>query len=74
MARNLKSQVPTADALVSFVTYSSAVTQQLSTLKTIVTNRFGYGLDDIHWGHAGAVRRISSQLSDILASLEGFAK
>lgn len=74
MARDLKSQVPTADALDSFVTYSSAVIQQLNTLKTMVANRFGYGSDDIHWGHAGAVRHMNSQLSDILASLEGFAQ
>lgn len=58
----------------NFIMYLSAVRQQLDELSTMVNDHFGYSVDEIHWGHTGTVQHIYEQLTEIMASLDGFVR
>lgn len=65
---------PKATALDNFIMYSTVIDQQLITLKAMLDDQFGYSPDEIHWGHTGTAQHIHEQLTEVLISLNGFAK
>lgn len=61
--------MPTNNPVDAFLAHRAAALAALDALRAHADDHFGYGPDDLHWGHVGTAASIAARLAELAADL-----